>query len=154
MDEGKEKKEVPLCNVCHKRKAYASGGLCRRCWNDATGKPSTPAMARKLEKGETPSVPKDLAKRLTEAKSTEDWVRLANSLSSVIQGVADGTVKATAAQTAMLKDIMARAYGKPVATQQEKRAAAGIVILPALDSGEKMMICPRCGYNVETTLEK
>lgn len=82
------------------------------------------------------------------AKTTEDWQNLAKELASVYAGILSGEVKATAAQAALVKDVYNRAYGKPTASQAEKRVAAGVVILPALDDGSKKMICPKCGYDV------
>lgn len=95
-----------------------------------------------------PQVPKDLAARVGAARTIEDWQRIANELSPVIQGIADGTVKSTAAQTAILKDIMNRAYGRPTAAAIEKRESAGIIVLPVLETGDKAMLCPKCGYDI------
>lgn len=82
------------------------------------------------------------------AKTTEDWQKLAAELAPTVAGILSGEVKASAAQASLLKDIMNRAYGRPAATQEEKKVAAGVVVLPALDSGMKMMICPKCGFDV------
>jgi len=89
-----------------------------------------------------------LIQRASLARTTEDWQNLAKELGPVFAGVLNGEIKASAAQASMLKDVYNRAYGKPVATQTEKRVASGVIVLPALDSGSKMMICPKCGYDV------
>ena len=95
-----------------------------------------------------PAIPAELIAKVSLAKTTEDWQSLARELGSVYAGVLSGEVKATAAQASLLKDVHNRAFGKPTATQVEKRVAAGVVILPALDTGTKIMICPKCGYDV------
>ena len=87
------------------------------------------------------------------ARTKEDWRKLASELAPAIKSIADGSQPATAAQASMLKEIMARAYGKPVATQEENKVASGLIVLPTLDSGEKTMVCPRCGYDVTQGLE-
>jgi hypothetical protein len=134
--------EVKLCVECGKRPA-ARGDLCHACYQ-------ADYRARKKQAAidaAKPKVPDDLAVRVQLAKTTEDWQKLAAMIAPVMQAILDGTGKATAAQTSLIKDIMNRAYGKPVASAQEKREAAGVIVLPTLDTGEKMMICPKCGYN-------
>lgn len=128
------------CSVegCHRKAGKNYKGLCRKHYDG-------------LKK---PNIPKDLGARVVAAKTAEDWQKLAEMLAPIIQGVADGTIKSTAAQTAMLKDIMSRAYGKPVAIQEKKTVAAGIIVLPALDTGEKMSMCPRCGYELTMGMEE
>jgi len=66
-------------------------------------------------------------------------------------GILDGSVKASAAQASLIKDIMDRAFGRPTSTQLEKRIAAGVIVFPALDTGMMMTICPKCGYDATKT---
>jgi hypothetical protein len=53
----------------------------------------------------------------------------------------------------MIKEIMARAYGKPVATQEENKVASGLIVLPMLSTGPDMFICPVCGYEATKGME-
>lgn len=98
-------------------------------------------------------MPTDIVSRAALAKSVEDWQKLANELAPVMEGILSGQVKATAAQANLLKDIWNRAFGKPVAAQTAKREAAGVIVLPTLDTDNKMtFVCPKCGYDPKTTL--
>ncbi len=87
------------------------------------------------------------------AKTTEDWQKLAAAIAPQMTAVLNGEAQATAAQASLMKDILNRAFGKPVAVQQEKRVAAGVIVLPELESGDKAMICPRCGFDVTKDME-
>ena len=123
----------------------------------------TPIMARQMcvshyqqwlyHSKKPPEIPKDLAEKVANARTTEDWQALAKGIVPVMQGILDGTVKGSAAQVGLLKDVLNRAYGKPMATQQDKKVAAGIVILPTLATDEKATVCPRCGYDSLNVLE-
>jgi hypothetical protein len=77
---------------------------------------------------------------------------LGEAIAPIMSGIMAGNVIASAAQVSLIKDIMNRAYGKPVATQAEKKISTGILILPALDTGSKMTICPRCQYDIDKTV--
>lgn len=77
---------------------------------------------------------------------------MAMDLAPVIAGILSGDVKASAAQVSLIKDVQNRAFGKPAASVAEKAVAAGVIILPALDTGMKMMLCPKCGYDATKTL--
>ncbi len=94
------------------------------------------------------AIPPELIAKASLARTTEDWQSLAKELGPVYAGVLNGEIKATAAQASLLKDVHNRAFGKPVASQVEKRVAAGVIVLPALDTGSKMMICPKCGFDI------
>jgi len=131
-----------LAEGCTKPADYKKVQLCQNHY-----------MQQRRERKRPPKIPGDLGKQVSDAKTTEDWQRIAAGLGDVIQAIADGRTKGTAAQVALLKDIMNRAHGKPQATQEEKQISTGVVILPALDTGHKMTICPRCGYGAEATLE-
>lgn len=77
---------------------------------------------------------------------------MAKDLAPVVAGILSGEVKASAAQVALIKDVQNRAFGKPAASVAEKAVAAGVIILPALDTGMKMMLCPKCGFDATKTL--
>lgn len=127
---------------CGRKAGRTYKGLCRKHYNESV-----------LEK-RSAAIPKDLGARAVAAKTPEDWQKLAEQLGPIIQGVADGTIKATAAQTAMLKDIMSRAWGKPIAIQEKKQVAAGVVVLPTLNFGHEMKVCPKCGYEATKDMEE
>lgn len=132
-----------LCPKCQKNRASTrKSRLCAACW--------------KLEPKPKPVVnvvPAELLAKAANAKTTEDWQKLAAELAPTLAAILNGDAKATAAQASLLKDIMNRAFGKPVAVQQEKRVAAGIIVLPKLDDGDKTMICPRCGFDATKDME-
>lgn len=119
-----------LCGTCHKKSLIAI----------AAGSAGIPTVGK-------PVISEDLLAKAALAKTTEDWQKLAAQLSPIMTDILNGTVKATAAQASLIKDIFNRAFGKPIAAQQEKRLAAGVIILPALDDGAKKLICPKCGYD-------
>lgn len=81
-----------------------------------------------------------------EPKTKDDWVKLAERLKPTIDGITDGTVKASASQSALIRHILDRAYGRVVQSQNEKRPAAGIVLLPVLGERGDSKMCPQCGY--------
>jgi len=89
----------------------------------------------------------DLPALVAKAETPDDWKRLAKDLEQVASQIAKGEVKATAAQTSMLKHILDRAHGKVAATQESKTMPAGILVLPTLGEGSSTMICPQCLYN-------
>jgi hypothetical protein len=140
--------EVKLCSECHKR-PVTRDPLCDACYQRGY------RARKKAEREEAakPHVPDDLAVRVSLAKTTEDWQKIAQAIAPVMQGILDGSVKATAAQASLMKDVMNRAFGKPVATQSEKRVAAGVIVLPALDTADKMLVCPVCGYNATKDMD-
>lgn len=126
-----------LCPNCRKAKASTrKSRLCGTCHKKAP----IPLAAKGM-------IAPDLMARAALAKTTEDWQKLAAELAPTMTAILNGEAKATAAQASLMKDIMNRAFGKPVATQVEKRVTAGVIVLPALDSGQKMMICPKCGFD-------
>jgi hypothetical protein len=110
-------------------------------------------QAQRRERLKPPEMPADLGARVSQAKTTEDWQKIAAAVAPVMQGILDGQTKASAAQVSLLKDILNRAYGKPVATQHEKRVAAGVIVLPALDTGAATTVCPKCGYDATKTMD-
>lgn len=127
----------PLCPRCNIRNAgnYV-GGLCRACYDEK--------RRTRIVIGE--GVPEDLAQRVRQAQTSGDWKALADSLNDTIVGVANGSIKATAAQGSMLKHIMDRAYGRVSKSQEDKQGPMGIVILPSIgrDNSEDLRICPEC----------
>jgi len=98
--------------------------------------------------------PKDMGEKMALAKTTEDWQKIAAIIAPVMQSILDGQVKATASQVSLMKDVLNRAYGRAVATQSEKKVAAGIVLLPTLNTGEFTTICPNCGFDAMKPLAK
>lgn len=128
----------PKCVRCNKNNAQeVFKGLCRRCYDET----------RKIK------IPRDLSEKVSQAQTTEDFRNLAVELAPAFKAIAQGEQKASTAQTQILKDIWARAYGKPTAIQEKLKVAAGLVVLPVLDTGENSTICPRCGYDVTKGLE-
>lgn len=89
-----------------------------------------------------------VAKEIEKPKSEDEWQKLAKSLKGTIDDIASGEVKASAAQAAMLKHILDRAYGRVSAQANEKRPASGILILPTLGERSNMQCCPRCGLEL------
>lgn len=138
--------KLNLCPSCNKARASTrKSRLCGTCHKKA--------VAKRVAQSATPAVvSSEILAKVALAKTTEDWQVLAAEMAPVIADILNGTVKATAAQASLIKDIMNRAYGKPIAAQMEKRAAAGLIVLPVLDYGVKMTICPNCGYNATKTL--
>lgn len=118
-----------LCPRCHTRKSGPyPGDLCRRCYDDRRA--STTLTS--------------LGDRVKEAQISGDWKALADSLTDTIKGVADGSIKATAAQGSILRHIMDRAYGRVTKTQEEKKGPIGVVVLPTLEQGSTTQVCSKC----------
>ena len=99
--------------------------------------------------GEQKPFPEEIVTKAKKAKTEKDWCKLARKLDDVVLGIADGTVKATAAQASTIKHIIERCEGRVVDKSSEKKPASGVVILPALGSGSHMMVCPVCGSKYE-----
>jgi len=133
----------PLCpRGCGRNSGNYPGGLCRACYND---------KRRTAIKIGT-EVPKDLADRIRQAQVSGDWKALADSLNDTVKGIADGTIKASAAQASLVKHILDRAYGRVSKSQEDKQGPVGIVILPSVgrDNSEDLRICPECLKNHAT----
>lgn len=99
-----------------------------------------------------PPIELDLSKfalAVNEADSDDDWAKLADQIRPTALGIMTGEIKASAAQTALIKTIWDRAYGKVSATKEEKIQASGVIILPALGERSTMFVCPVCKYAVE-----
>lgn len=123
----------PLCKRCLKRNAQVYyKGLCQHCYLEL----------RQVAKNATPLG--NLADKMAEAKTADDWRILADALKPTIEAVARGEVKASAAQAAMLKEIMSRAFGRVTKSQEEQAVPPGIIFLPTVGEGSKMQICPKC----------
>jgi len=106
------------------------------------------------EPGKRPTVPTipnaDWTQRLEAlpaAASDDEWCKLAKELRDTYQGIAEGSVKATAAQVSALHKIYDRCYGK-VAEKRADRPASGVLVLPALGDGSTLTVCPKCGYDI------
>lgn len=133
-------------------------GLCPRCLvaKASTRKTKLCAKCHKqwlIENAQKASpIPPELIAKVAAAKTTEDWQKVAADLGPVFAGILAGTIQATAAQASLIKDVLNRAHGKPQSTQADRAQAAGVIILPTLGSGSKMLICPKCGTNVQNTV--
>lgn len=134
-----------LCPNCMKAKASTrKSKLCSTCYK---------AWFRAQPKSIGQILPQEVIAKFALAKTTEDWQKLAAELAPTFTAILSGEVKATAAQAALLKDVYNRAFGKPVATQTDKRVAAGVIVLPTLNTGSEMtFICKKCGYDPTKTL--
>lgn len=82
-------------------------------------------------------------------KTKDEWCKLADELRPTMVGIADGSVKATAAQASTLRHVFDRCFGKVQEKASEKRPASGVLILPMLGDGMTATICPRCGFELE-----
>ena len=60
------------------------------------------------------------------------WTEIKQKLTMVIEGVARGDVKATAAQVSMIKEILAQSKEETAATA---RGARGVILLPTQGAG-------------------
>lgn len=96
---------------------------------------------------------KELSLAAEEPKTKDDWVKLAERIKPTIDGIADGSVKASASQSALIRHILDRAYGRVMQSQNEKRPAAGLVILPTLGERGSMDICPECGFKYKPVVK-
>lgn len=120
--------QVAKCPNCSLRKSgQYPNGWCRKCYDEHRNR-----------------LPIDLTETIKEAQQTGDWKKLADSLGPVIRDIADGSVKATAAQSSLIHHIMDRAYGKVSKTQEDKAGAIGIVLLPVQGDGKDLKLCPLC----------
>lgn len=125
--------DKPLCTRCEKRNGQVIyKGLCHRCY----------AEIRQVAKSATPF--DGLAKDMAKAQTEDDWKRLYATLAPTIESVAKGELKASAAQAALLKEIMSRAFGRVTKSQEESKGPSGIVVLPTLDNGILTHMCPIC----------
>jgi len=121
----------PLCNRCGKRNAQVIfKGLCQRCYTELRQIAKTPLDA--------------LGNAVAAARTDSDWKNLAAKLAPTIEAIAKGELAATAAQAALLKTIMDRAYGRVTKSQEDAKGPIGVVVLPVLNTGASMQICPRC----------
>lgn len=101
--------------------------------------PDDPTMAMLIAKlGGTPpsseAPPPDETDFITELLTAKEqgipWSKLRDKLSDVVKSVADGSVRATAAQVSMLKYIMEEAKG-----QGETDKVVNVVLLPVQGAG-------------------
>lgn len=110
------------------------GGTCRKCYDTK--------RATKITIGK--GVPQDLADRVKAAQASGDWKALADSLNSIVQGIANGSITASAAQASLIKHILDRAYGRVSKTQEDKQGPLGIVILPTIGRDSDTQVCAKC----------
>jgi len=127
----------PLCTRCKTRNGQANfKGLCNKCY-------------REVRDTRIPNIPKqfvELAAQLKtgDPKDKDYWKTLAYQLQPTIVAMADGTLKASAAQAAIIKEILSRAHGKVTKSQEDERGPVGVVVLPTLDRGISAHVCPKC----------
>ena len=127
--------EGPRCTNCTFRKADPRrGGLCRSCYDEK--------RARTITIGT--KVPEDIAERVRTAQQTGDWLSLAKALEPTVKAIASGEEKASAAQSALLKHILDRAYGRVTKSQEDSKQSIGVVILPTLNTDDNAKVCPKC----------
>lgn len=98
-------------------------------------------------------IPQDIIDNMSKARTTEDWQNLGEAIAPIMASIMSGNVLASAAQVSLIKDIMNRAYGKPVATQTEKKVSSGVVILPGLNTNIHSMTCPKCMFDAIEKLQ-
>lgn len=98
-------------------------------------------------------IPPEIIESMSKARTTEDWQNLASAIAPIMSGIMAGNVLASAAQVSLIKDIMNRAYGKPVATQAEKKTNSGVIVLPSLGTSEMTMTCPKCMFDAIQLLQ-
>jgi hypothetical protein len=106
--------------------------------------PPAPKKEREIVEGDLEEL--DLSKyaiATTEEKSDDEWKKLAKELAPTIRDISQGLVKASAAQTAIIKHVMDRAYGR-IGQKEQQLVANGVVILPTLGERSEMFLCPVC----------
>src|SRR5258706_6243815 len=93
----------PLCTRCKTRNGQAKyKGLCNKCYRET----------RDVRVPRLPAQFGDLAEQLKDPDKSKDyWKNLALQLQPTVVGLADGSIKATAAQAAIIKEILGRAHG-------------------------------------------
>lgn len=124
----------PICTRCRERNAQPKfKGLCNRCYR-GTVDHHLPASILGM----------DVGAMAAGAQTDDDWRRLAVQLGDVIKGLADGSIKASAAQVSIIKHIMDRGFGKVSKSQQDKAGPLGLVVLPVLDKGDSTHLCALC----------
>lgn len=147
------------CTVigCNKPLVNKTLGLCmthyqaaRRAKQKLTNSQSKPAKT-------TPPaqfvIPPEIIESMSKARTTEDWQTLGEVIAPIMASIMAGNVIASAAQVSLIKDIMNRAYGKPVATQADKKVSSGIIILPSLSTNDSSLTCPKCMFDAIQLLQ-
>src|SRR6266496_2807826 len=121
----------PLCTRCGTRNGQVIyKGRCHRCYEELKIVPKSPLDA--------------LGNLIAAARTEDDWKKLAGVLAPTVEAIAKGELKASAAQAAMLKEVLARAYGKVTKSQQDAQGPSGIVMLPTLGVGASTQLCKKC----------
>lgn len=137
-----------ICKIpgCHRPVMYKKLGVCQTHYQQQRRQEAA-------DKNKAPVIPPDIIEKMAKARTTEDWQALGAALTPVMAGIMSGSVAASAAQVSLIKDIMNRAYGKPVATQMDKEVSTGIVLLPTLGTGEHTITCPKCTFDALMLLQ-
>ena len=139
------KKSFDSQNALVREAIYAEGGLI------PDKMPSAPTD------GEVDFSEVDLSvfdERLLEAETEEDWKALAKEMRPVMVGIMQGDIKASAAQSSILKHVLDRAYGRLGTKEKQVISPSGVVILPTLGERSDMKICPQCKYVLEKKYPK
>lgn len=134
---------------CDKPIMYKKLGLCQNHYMQHRRKEQN----EKKEKEGLPVIPPEVLEKMSTARSAEDWQALAAALAPSLSRIMTGHVNASAAQVSLIKDIMNRAYGKPVATQADKKTSIGLVLLPTLGLNENTFTCPKCSFDAIAKLQ-
>lgn len=138
---------MPLNNTCthpdgcDKPIMYKKLGLCQNHYMQHRRAESKKPVE------ELPVIPLEVIEGMSKARTAEDWQNLAAALAPSLAMIMTGKINASAAQVSLIKDIMNRAYGKPVATQSDKQVNTGIVLLPTLASNAGALTCPKCMFD-------
>lgn len=106
------------------------GGLCRHCYD--------------VKRNDTAKLPADLQRLVAEAQKTGDWKALAEQLQPTMTAIAQGLVKASAAQASILNMIFNRAFGKVTKSQEDAKGPVGVIVLPSLGEDGMSRLCPQC----------
>lgn len=143
------------CKECGGQVVNKKLGLCMKhyqAWRRSQVKAGKPTNTRKVQQAVQFVIPPDIITNMSKARTTEDWQTLGAAIAPIMSGIMGGTIIASAAQVSLIKDIMNRAYGKPVATQAEKKTSTGVVLLPTLTVGNETIKCPQCEFNALSQL--
>lgn len=144
---------------CGKPVVNKSLGLCMthyQAWRRNQQKSGLPTNTKKIAKQVSPMqfvIPPEIIENMSKARTTEDWQTLGEAIAPIMASIMAGNVLANAAQVSLIKDIMNRAYGKPVATQAEKKVSSGVVLLPTLETDKRSMTCPKCAFDAINQLQ-
>jgi rubrerythrin len=142
-----------LCDLDIRRMIEDEGMVAPACDKPGEIKPIVPseifesADAEKLHTDQQAQEMKwrDELSTGSEDETKQDWCAKYRELESVIDGIARGEVKSSAAQARIINMVTERCFGR-VKSEDEDKVLSGVMLLPMIGSGATAMICPRCGY--------